>query len=163
MGQMDGIINNISPIHPTGFTFYLSPPLISYAPVGARQLLNQGMIATGSHHIEKFAALCNALSGEAGTIQRTLHQTLDARRPSSVSPDGLPASPRGKPRANSPFTVSLKRGGESGSWGAGGGGGDGNRARRPAFRRPGRPAPRRRSGYLSPGGRCFQAGGCRTG
>ena len=109
MGQMDGIINNISPIHPTGFTFYLSPPLNSYAPVGARQLLNQGMIATGSHHIEKFAALCNALSGEAGTIQRTLHQNLGARRPSSVSLRST-ASPRGKPRDGNFRLVSFNGG-----------------------------------------------------
>ena len=42
---------------------YLSPPLISHAPDGARQLLNQGMIATGNHYIERFAALCNTPGG----------------------------------------------------------------------------------------------------
>ena len=37
-------------------------------PVGARQLLNQGMIATGNHYFERFAALCNTPGGSQGGL-----------------------------------------------------------------------------------------------
>ena len=43
----------------------LSPPLISLA--FARQLFDFGMIATGNHNFEKFAALCNAPGEAKGT------------------------------------------------------------------------------------------------
>ena len=33
----------------------------------ARQLLNQGMIATGNHYIERFAALCNTPGESRGS------------------------------------------------------------------------------------------------
>ena len=46
--------------------FRLSPSLFSHAPYGARQLLNQGMIATGNHYFERFAALCNTPGGSQG-------------------------------------------------------------------------------------------------
>ena len=42
----------------------LSPPLINLA--FARQLFDFGMIATGNHNFEKFAALCNAPGGSQG-------------------------------------------------------------------------------------------------
>ncbi len=38
----------------------------------ARQLLNQGMIATGNHFIERFAALCNTPGGSRGGTQLTI-------------------------------------------------------------------------------------------
>ena len=42
----------------------LSPPLISLA--FTRQLFDFGLIATGNHNFEKFAALCNAPGGSQG-------------------------------------------------------------------------------------------------
>ena len=48
--------------------FGLSPSLFSHAPYGARQLLNQGMIATGNHYFERFAALCNTPGGSQGSL-----------------------------------------------------------------------------------------------
>ena len=63
-------------------------------PVGARQLLNQGMIATGNHYFERFAALCNTPGGsQGGTVRIRLgyHEAIGAYRNPSVSPYGLPA------------------------------------------------------------------------
>ena len=47
-------------IHPT------APPSVS--PFGLTAF-NSGMIATGNHNFERFAALCNTLPGEAGALR----------------------------------------------------------------------------------------------
>ena len=62
-------------IHPTAFID--QPVATPHQPRYAQQLFDFGMIATGNHNFEKFAALCNAPGGSqgavagAGSIQRS--------------------------------------------------------------------------------------------
>ena len=66
----------------------------SVSPLGC-QLLNQGMIATGNHYFERFAALCNTPGGsQGGTVRIRLgyHEAIGACRETPQSgPLGLPA------------------------------------------------------------------------
>ena len=38
---------------------------------------NRGMIATGNHHFERFAALCNTLPGEAWALRAAIEKAHD--------------------------------------------------------------------------------------
>ena len=57
--------------------------LACIAPAGAKvspfglPAFNRGMIATGNHNFEKFAALCNTLSGEPRRLCRSGRQVGD--------------------------------------------------------------------------------------
>ena len=70
-------------------------------------LFNRSMIATGNHSFERFAALCNTLSGEVSTTHRTLHQLFGARRPSSVTPLTGRGAKFNRPSANAGHTPNL--------------------------------------------------------
>ena len=48
----------------------------SVSPFGL-PAFNRGMIATGNHNFEKFAALCNTLSGEPRRLRRSGRQVGD--------------------------------------------------------------------------------------
>ena len=48
----------------------------SVSPFGLTAF-NSGMIATGNHNFERFAALCNTLSGEPRRLRRMGHQVGD--------------------------------------------------------------------------------------
>ena len=48
----------------------LAPAGVSVSPFGL-PAFNRGMIATGNHNFEKFAALCNTLSGKPRRLRRS--------------------------------------------------------------------------------------------
>ena len=53
---------------------------LSVSPFGL-PAFNRGMIATGNHNFEKFAALCNTLSGEPRRLRRSGRQVGDPYTP----------------------------------------------------------------------------------
>ena len=92
--------------------------LACIAPAGAKvspfglPAFNSGMIATGNHNFEKFAALCNTLSGEPRRLRRNgspswrplqrqcriMNSYHSTQYTPSGSPFGLPAPPEVEPR-----------------------------------------------------------------
>ena len=54
----------------------IAPAGVSVSPFGL-PAFNRGMIATGNHNFEKFAALCNTLSGEPRRLRRSGRQVGD--------------------------------------------------------------------------------------
>ena len=54
----------------------IAPAGVSVSPFGL-PAFNCGMIATGNHNFEKFAALCNTLSGEQRRLRRSGRQVGD--------------------------------------------------------------------------------------
>ena len=61
-------------IHPTAF---LNQPVAApHQPRFAQQLFNFGMIATGNHNFEKFAALCNTPGGSQGVQTISVYALL---------------------------------------------------------------------------------------
>ena len=69
------------------------------------------MIATGNHNFEKFAALCNTLSGEPRRLRRSGRQVVDPYRViakrflSGIEPGGA-----GNQRIGTGFAASLSGG-----------------------------------------------------
>ena len=76
------------------------------------QLSNFGMIATGNHNFERFAALCNTLGGSQGVEDLRLHHSTGCFRESGFAGGFYPPlQSQWETGSIHPTTLSRKRGG----------------------------------------------------